>query len=107
MLVPLQSIEGGRKFAVCQCVVQHLAVPLRLAFQGGEGQVKAVLVLLEGKADVNAKETDCYTPLHLAAWRGLPEGRANANVKTKDCRTPLHSAASAKVKARLLASFLS
>jgi ankyrin repeat protein len=64
--------------------------------------VKAVLVLLEHKADVNAKETDCYAPLHLAARRGLPEGRANANVRTKDGRTPLHSAASAEVKGKAL-----
>ena len=53
--------------------------------------------LVEAGADVSAKETDGWTPLHLSAQKGhlevaraLIEAGADVNAKKNDGWTPLH-----------------
>jgi ankyrin repeat protein len=63
------------------------------------GERDRIRVLLEGKADVNAVNTNNATPLHRAALRGnvtcvrlLLEGKADVNAVNTNNATPLHCA---------------
>ena len=67
------------------------------------GLVAVVQLLLEHKADVNAKDEYKWTALHEAAWSGydavvrlLLEHRADINAKDDDGQTALHCAAAGK-----------
>ena len=59
-----------------------------------------VELLINGGADVNAKNDDNRTPLHFAMIRGTPKivemlikNGANVNAQTKSKETPLHGVA--------------
>ncbi len=66
-----------------------------------KGDKKRVVTLIKKGADINAKDSGSWTPLHVAADRGrieiaklLLKKGADVKAKTKDGRTPLHGAAS-------------
>ena len=63
------------------------------------GNIEAVKQHLAAGSDVNAKNSDDWTPLHLAADKGhkeiaelLIDKGADVNAKDEDSWTPLHSA---------------
>jgi ankyrin repeat protein len=71
--------------------------PLHLAAQSNENMVK---LLLSKGAEVDAKDDDGMTPLHMAAWKGekavvalLLSHGAEVNAGNKHGTTPLHYAA--------------
>ena len=61
------------------------------------GHTDVVLLLLDNKADINAKSHNEWTPLHRAENKEVAEillaNGAEVNVKTTDGKTPLHLAA--------------
>ena len=72
--------------------------PLHLAAANGHAAVATLLI--DNKADINAKNNSGYTPLHLAALNGkeavatlLIAKGAQVNAKDKYGYTPLHWAA--------------
>jgi ankyrin repeat protein len=74
------------------------ATPLHYAAQYGQNNVAELL--LNNKADVNAKAKSLVTPLHLAAQRGYQEmaalllaNKAEVNAKSSFGWTPLYVAA--------------
>ena len=73
---------------------------LHLAAAGGQSPI-VLLLLDDGRVEVNCKDKMGYTPLHLAAAGGhsgttkvlLEDDRVDVNCKNKDGDTPLHCAA--------------
>ena len=83
--------------------------PLHCA--ASEGHEAVARLLLESKADVDAKDNDGSTPLHCAAWGGheavarlLLESKAHVDAKDNDGRTPLYYAKGKKAVVRLIKS---
>eukprot|EP00752_Nemacystus_decipiens_P016723 g14961.t1 len=70
------------------------------------GVIRVATRLLNGGADVNAKDADDRTPLHLACDAGvagvLIDAGANVTAKDDDGCTPLHSARNAGVAEALI-----
>ncbi|KAJ7922682.1 ankyrin repeat-containing domain protein [Mycena leptocephala] len=97
-------------YELARLVIEHgakLSVPKRwkgpcypvapLYEAASKGHIDICRLLLERGADVNEKETDGYTALHVASdqyaiWRLLLEHGADVNLKTKDGWTALHAA---------------
>ena len=82
--------------------------------RGGHESTARTLIV-EGKADVSAKDNDGLTPLHWAAVEGhkamartlIVEFKADVNAKDNDGWTPLHRAAAGghQATARTLISY--
>ena len=104
---PLYAAAGKGQLSVAAFLLDHGAniegvdnhVPLLAAARNGNRAM--VELLLSRGADVNAKESDGYTALHLAAGRGfqavaevLLANHADVNILTAGGSTPLFSAAS-------------
>jgi ankyrin repeat protein len=71
----------------------------RLIAASADGHTEVVRVLLAAKGDLNARDHDGKTPLHLAAGEGftpvvgaLLAGKADINAKDNDGKTPLQLA---------------
>eukprot|EP00930_Biecheleria_cincta_P097052 TRINITY_DN8878_c0_g3_i4.p1 TRINITY_DN8878_c0_g3~~TRINITY_DN8878_c0_g3_i4.p1 ORF type:complete len:431 (-),score=87.69 TRINITY_DN8878_c0_g3_i4:124-1362(-) len=70
-------------------------------FAAEDGHAEKITLLLQAKADVNAKDQRCYTPMHSAACYGqtealtlLAQATADVNAKDRLGSTPMHWAAS-------------
>jgi ankyrin repeat protein len=66
------------------------------------GQIDVAELLLSNKADVNAKDKEDITPLHLAGYKAMVElllaNKAQVNARSATDMTPLHVAARAGKK---------
>ena len=80
------------------------AADLRLPDAAASKNTEAARALIAGGADVNARQADGATALHVASWRGRPvavraliAGGADVNAKDAADRTPLMLAVKACV----------
>jgi ankyrin repeat protein len=101
-------IQSGAKVDAASTVVPPQKLFLSQSYRGGftplhyaarQGSIEAGRVLLQARADLDAREPDGISPLLLAVFNGhydfaamLVEGGADVNLADKAGRTPLYQA---------------